>query len=39
MGNYALGYYSDPESTENGGIIPPERAVGSIPREAPSITN
>ncbi|MEX0941087.1 MAG: phytanoyl-CoA dioxygenase family protein [Pseudomonadales bacterium] len=40
MGNYALGYYSDPDSTTHGaGILPPERAVGSKPREAPSITN
>lgn len=41
MGSYALGYYSDPEhGLENGaGIMPPERAVGSRPRQSPAITN
>jgi len=34
QGNYALGYYSDPESTEPGrDIIPPEFALGRRPRE------
>jgi len=32
QGNYALGYYSDPESTEaNRDILPPEAALGSWP--------
>jgi ectoine hydroxylase-related dioxygenase (phytanoyl-CoA dioxygenase family) len=32
-GNYALGYYSDPESTEAGrDILPPEFALGRRPR-------
>jgi ectoine hydroxylase-related dioxygenase (phytanoyl-CoA dioxygenase family) len=34
QGNYALGYYSDPESTESGrDILPPEFALGRKPRE------
>ncbi len=34
QGNYALGYYSDPEATEPGrDIIPPEFALGRKPRE------
>jgi ectoine hydroxylase-related dioxygenase (phytanoyl-CoA dioxygenase family) len=34
QGNYALGYYSDPESKEPGrDIIPPEFALGRKPRE------
>jgi len=34
QGNYALGYYSDPESTEPGrDIIPPEFALGRHPRK------
>ena len=34
MGNYALGYYSDPEPGKEGnaGIRPPERAVEAVPR-------
>ena len=33
QGNYALGYYSDPESTESGrDILPPEFALGRKPR-------
>lgn len=33
-GNYALGYYSDPESTEPGrDILPPEMVLGRRPRE------
>lgn len=41
MGSYALGYYSDPQCGPDGnaGILPPERAVGSMPRESPAITN
>ncbi|MDZ7684277.1 MAG: hypothetical protein U5O39_04125 [Gammaproteobacteria bacterium] len=41
MGNYALGYYSEPFPAEgrSAGIQPPERAVGSQPREGMSITN
>jgi ectoine hydroxylase-related dioxygenase (phytanoyl-CoA dioxygenase family) len=34
QGNYALGYYSDPESTEPGrDILPPELALGRMPRK------
>jgi ectoine hydroxylase-related dioxygenase (phytanoyl-CoA dioxygenase family) len=33
QGNYALGYYSDPEATEPGrDILPPEFALGRTPR-------
>ena len=33
MGNYALGYYSDPyDQASSAGILPPERAVGSQSR-------
>ncbi|MFK7915240.1 MAG: phytanoyl-CoA dioxygenase family protein [Pseudomonadales bacterium] len=33
QGNYALGYYSDPESEEPGrDILPPEQALGRMPR-------
>ena len=33
QGNYALGYYSDPESDEPGrDILPPEMALGRMPR-------
>lgn len=41
MGNYALGYYSDPEAglESTAGILPPERAVGAKPREKILITN
>jgi ectoine hydroxylase-related dioxygenase (phytanoyl-CoA dioxygenase family) len=41
MGNYALGYYSDPDTglEKGAGILPPERAVGASPREKPAITN
>jgi ectoine hydroxylase-related dioxygenase (phytanoyl-CoA dioxygenase family) len=34
QGNYALGYYTDPESSEPGrDILPPEFALGRKPRE------
>ncbi len=34
QGNYALGYWSDPESTESGrDILPPEWALGRRPRK------
>ena len=34
QGNYALGYFSDPESTAEGSdILPPERALGRRPRD------
>ncbi|MEM1231662.1 MAG: phytanoyl-CoA dioxygenase family protein [Pseudomonadota bacterium] len=34
QGNYALGYYSDPESTEPGrDVLPPELALGRMPRK------
>lgn len=34
QGNYALGYYSDPESAEPGrDILPPEQALGRMPRK------
>jgi ectoine hydroxylase-related dioxygenase (phytanoyl-CoA dioxygenase family) len=34
QGNYALGYFSDPESSEPGfEIVPPERALGRMPRK------
>jgi len=41
MGSYALGYYSEPENglEAGAGILPPERAVGSRPRQSPAITN
>jgi ectoine hydroxylase-related dioxygenase (phytanoyl-CoA dioxygenase family) len=33
QGNYALGYYSDPESDEpNRDVLPPEMALGRMPR-------
>lgn len=35
QGNYALGYFSDPESTEpNRDILPPEMALGRKPRKS-----
>lgn len=38
-GNYALGYYSDPDSTEPGrDILPPELALGRRPRQDLSFT-
>ncbi|XOV90365.1 MAG: phytanoyl-CoA dioxygenase family protein [Pseudomonadota bacterium] len=41
MGNYALGYYSNPVPApgDSAGILPPEFAVGAKPRQAPSLTN
>jgi len=43
MGNYALGYYSDPEPSLDranaAGILPPEAALGRKPTAAISITN
>jgi ectoine hydroxylase-related dioxygenase (phytanoyl-CoA dioxygenase family) len=41
VGNYALGYYSDPECKlgRGAGILPPELAVGSKPSKAMSITS
>ncbi len=33
QGNFALGYYSDPEDDSVGGTLPPEFAVGSKPRK------
>lgn len=41
MGNYALGYYSDPECKlgKGAGILPPEFAVGTKPDKGLSITN
>ncbi len=41
QGNYALGYYSDPDGTGNlgAGILPPEASVGSNPRTTWISTN
>jgi ectoine hydroxylase-related dioxygenase (phytanoyl-CoA dioxygenase family) len=41
QGNYALGYFSDPDGLikDEGGILPPERAVGSRPRTDIDIFN
>ncbi len=33
MGNYALGYYTDPDSNDARDVQPPERALGRRPRE------
>ena len=39
QGNYALGYYSDPESTEPGrDILPPEFALGRKPRKGQGLS-
>lgn len=39
MGNYALGYYSNPEEVaSNSDILPPEYALGRRPREKIAIT-
>ena len=41
MGNYALGYYSDPEPglEINAGVLPPERALGATPAAGNTLTN
>lgn len=39
QGNYALGYYSDPESEEPGrDILPPELALGRMPRPGAGVS-
>ncbi|MEM1433260.1 MAG: phytanoyl-CoA dioxygenase family protein [Pseudomonadota bacterium] len=39
QGNYALGYYSDPDSTEAGrDVLPPELALGRMPRPERSLS-
>lgn len=39
QGNYALGYYSDPESNEpNRDILPPEMALGRMPRKGQGVS-
>ncbi|MEM6707746.1 MAG: phytanoyl-CoA dioxygenase family protein [Pseudomonadota bacterium] len=39
QGNYALGYYSDPEATEAGrDLLPPEMALGRLPREGQGLS-
>ncbi|MGI9323973.1 MAG: phytanoyl-CoA dioxygenase family protein [Pseudomonadales bacterium] len=39
QGNYALGYYSDPEATEpNRDILPPEMALGRLPRKGQGVS-
>ncbi len=40
QGNYALGYYSDPEApAEASDILPPEVALGRLPTSGPSIAS
>lgn len=40
QGNYALGYYSDPEATDDrSDILPPEAALGRMPRKGISISS
>ncbi len=39
QGNYALGYYSDPEAKDsNSDILPPEMALGRLPRKGQGIS-
>ena len=40
QGNYALGYYSDPEAPhEASDILPPEMALGRMPRKGATLSS